>query len=55
MKVGVQTFTIRKRQKKHIEKAYLPLINLGIVNFEVARIKFNKHTRLFNGQAQKSR
>lgn len=46
MKVGVQTFTIRKRQKKNIEKAYLPLINLGIVNFEVARIKFNKQNAL---------
>ena len=46
MKVGVQTFTIRKTQKKNIEKAYLPLINLGIVNFEVARIKFNKQNAL---------
>ena len=42
MRVGVQTFTIRKKQKKDIEKAYLPLIQMGIEDFEVARIKFNR-------------
>lgn len=42
MRVGVQTFTIRKKQKKDIEKAYLPLIQMGIKEFEVARIKFNR-------------
>ena len=42
MKFGVQTFTIRKSQKKSIRSAYLPLINLGIRSFEVARIDFNK-------------
>lgn len=42
MRVGVQTFTIRKKQKKDIEKAYLPLIQMGIKDFEVARIKFNR-------------
>ena len=42
MDVGVQTFTVRKAQKKNIEKAYLPLIELGIKSFEVARIDFNK-------------
>ena len=41
MKFGVQTFTIRKAQKKSIENSYLPLIKLGIKSFEVARIKFN--------------
>ena len=41
MKFGVQTFTIRKAQKKSITKAYLPLIEQGIDNFEVARIKFS--------------
>ena len=46
MNVGVQTFTIRKFQKKNIEKAYLPLIKLGIVDYEVARIKFNKKNAL---------
>ena len=41
MNIGVQTFTIRKAQKKSIEDAYLPLIKLGIKSFEVARIDFN--------------
>ena len=40
MKIGVQTFTVRKTQKKDIEGAYLPLIELGIKSFEVARIDF---------------
>ena len=42
MKFGVQTFTVRKMQKRCIKSAYLPLINLGIKQFEVARIKFNE-------------
>ena len=42
MDIGVQTYTIRKAQKKNIEKAYLPLIELGIKSFEVARIDFIK-------------
>ena len=46
MNVGIQTFTIRKYQKKNIEKAYLPLIKLGILDYEVARIKFNKKNAL---------
>lgn len=41
MEFGVQTFTIRKAQKKSIRSAYLPLIRLGIKRFEVARIDFN--------------
>ena len=41
MNVGVQTFTIRKAQKKNIRASYLPLIELGIKSFEVARIDFN--------------
>ena len=41
MRIGVQTFTIRKAQKKNIEKSYLPLINMGILDYEVARIKFS--------------
>ena len=40
MNIGVQTFTIRKSQKKDIEKAYLPLIKQGIKSFEIARIDF---------------
>ena len=46
MKIGVQTFTIRKAQKKNIRAAYLPLINLGIKSFEVARIDFNRKNAL---------
>ena len=42
MRFGVQTFTIRKAQKRCIKDAYVPLINLGIKQFEVARIKFNR-------------
>ena len=41
MDFGVQTFTIRKFQKKSIRSSYLPLIELGIKSFEVARIYFN--------------
>ena len=40
MNIGVQTFTVRRAQKKNIKKAYLPLIELGIKRFEVARIDF---------------
>ena len=46
MRVGVQTFTIRKAQKKNIEKSYLPLINSNILDYEVARIKFNNKNAL---------
>ena len=46
MKFGVQTFTIRKAQKKNIRSSYLPLINLGIKSFEVARIDFNRKNAL---------
>ena len=41
MNFGVQTFTVRRAQKKSIENAYLPLIKLGIKSFEVARIDFS--------------
>ena len=40
MNFGVQTFTVRKKQKKDIKAAYLPLIQLGVREFEVARIDF---------------
>ena len=46
MNIGVQTFTIRKAQKKSITNAYLPLIKHGIKSFEVARIDFNKKNAL---------
>ena len=42
MNFGLQTFTIRKAQKKSIRTAYMPLIELGIKSFEVARIDFNR-------------
>ena len=42
MKFGVQTFTVRRAQKKSIRDAYMPLIKLGIKSFEVARINFNE-------------
>ena len=42
MEFGVQTFTVRKAQKKSIRSSYLPLINLGVRRFEVARIDFNE-------------
>ena len=47
MDFGVQTFTVRKTQKKDIRAAYLPLIKLGIKSFEVARIDFtSKNARI---------
>lgn len=42
MTFGVQTFTVRRAQKKSIRDAYIPLIKLGIKSFEVARIDFNE-------------
>ena len=44
MNFGVQTFTIRKKQKQDLEKAYLPLIEMGIMDYEIARIHFDKTT-----------
>ena len=44
MNFGVQTFTVRRAQKKNLEEAYLPLIKLGIKNFEVARIDFSSQS-----------
>ena len=44
MSFGVQTFTIRKSQKKDLEKAYLPLIEMGILDYEIARIHFDKNS-----------
>ena len=42
MKFGVQTFTIRKAQKKSLYDAYLPLVEMGISQIELARIDFNE-------------
>ncbi len=46
MRFGVQTFTIRKYQKKDLESSYLPLINMGIFDLEIARIKFTRENAL---------
>ena len=40
--IGLQTFTIRKAQKKDIKSAYLPLIKSGIRRFEVSRMDFTE-------------
>ena len=42
MKFGVQTFTVRKQQKKDIKKAYLPLFEMGVTDLEIARMDFNE-------------
>ena len=46
MRFGVQTFTIRKYQKKNLESSYLPLINMGIFDLEIARINFTRENAL---------
>ena len=46
MQIGVQTFTVRKAQKKNLEKAYLPLIAMGVRDLEIARIKFDRTNAL---------
>ncbi len=42
MNIGLQTFTIRKAQKKNMEAAYLPLVKMGILDLEIARIDFTR-------------
>ena len=42
MNFGLQTFTIRKFQKKDIRKSYIPLVEMGICELEIARIDFNE-------------
>ena len=42
IKIGLQTFTIRKDQKKNMEEAYLPILGLGICDLEIARIPFTR-------------
>ena len=44
--IGIQTFTIRKAQKRNIRAAYLPLIELGIRKFEIARMDFSERNAL---------
>ena len=42
MKFGLQTYTIRKYQKKNLETAYQPLAKMGIQSLEIARIDFSR-------------
>ena len=42
MNVGLQTFTVRHAQKRNITKAYLPIIEMGIKGFELARMNFSQ-------------
>ena len=42
MNLGLQTFTVRHEQKRSIKRAYLPLIELGIKSFELARLPFRE-------------
>ena len=44
MQFGVQTFTIRKQQKKNLEAAYGALAQMGVQELEIARISFNGKT-----------
>ena len=46
MDIGVQTFTIRKFQKKDLYKSIKKLIDMGFKSFELARINFNKENFL---------
>ena len=46
IEIGLQTFTIRKAQKKDIKEAYLPLIKLGIRSFEVSRMDLTEANAL---------
>ena len=46
MKFGLQTYTIRKYQKKDLEAAYQPLAEMGILNLEIARINFTKENAI---------
>ena len=46
MNFGVQTFTIRKQQKKDFEASYLPLIKMGVYDLEIARIDFTRENAL---------
>lgn len=46
MKFGVQTFTIRKKQKKDFLQSYLPLIKMNITDLEIARIDFTRENAI---------
>lgn len=54
MNIGLQTFTIRKAQKRNMESAYLPFIEMGITDLELARIDFTrKNAERFKHLSQK--
>ena len=42
MKIGIQTFTVRRAQKKRLESAYAPLAKMGVDSLEIARIDFSQ-------------
>lgn len=42
MKFGVQTYTVRKRQRRDLAEAYIPLADMGVCELEIARIDFNE-------------
>lgn len=42
MNIGLETYTVRAEQKKSLEKAYLPLMEMGISELELARIDFTE-------------
>ena len=46
MQLGVQTFTVRREQRRSLRAAYLPLIEMGIRRFEIARIDFSERNAL---------
>jgi sugar phosphate isomerase/epimerase len=46
MSFGLQTYTIRKYQKKNLEKAYRPLAEMGISGLEIARIDFTRENAI---------
>lgn len=46
MKFGLQTYTVRKYQKKNLEESYRPLAEMGIFDLEIARINFTKENAL---------
>lgn len=54
MSFGVQTFTVRREQKKDIEAAYLALREMGVSSLEIARIDFSeKNARKIRDVAEK--
>ena len=46
IEIGLQTFTIRKAQKKDIKEAYFSQIKLGIRSFEVSRMDLTEANAL---------